>query len=214
MKRFGFVLGWQYWPGAKKPRISCAEYRPLHAGLWAGLLVVILVLVVGGCSKKESEGGSGSSAGAASDPAVISGKGDAEAVKALGDELAKRWLRTADGWISEYPAQTYLATGKRAGPDSFYREIKELKFVLEASGISESDKLNGVQFRGSATFTQAPTRVYGDPNAFGPKKWSEWKGSFETVNVQKVNGRWSFGSNLGYIVEGEKPAAATVAGLK
>ncbi len=174
---------------------------------------LLLAAILGGCSRKDSDGAGGSSA-AANDPTVISGKGDAQAVKALAEELAQRWVRAPEGWVSMYPSQTYLATGKRAGPDSFYREMKELKFEVEAGPLSESDKLNGIQYRGTATFSQTPARIYGDPNAFGPAKWSEWKGSFETVSMQKINGRWGFGNAMGYMVTGEKPGAAELGKIK
>src|SRR5258708_10550705 len=138
------------------------------------------------------------------------GRGAREAVKALCEELSRHWLMPPDGWVSEYPAKTYIASGQRAGPESFYRQIKELKFYIQPGQISESDKLNAIQFTGTCEFTNSPARVYGDPNAFGPPKWSDWKPSSETVRIEKRNGKWSFASVLGYLTTGTKPADGTI----
>ncbi|HSV12843.1 MAG TPA: hypothetical protein VLI90_01190 [Tepidisphaeraceae bacterium] len=186
-------------------------------------MTAILALLLCGCSKKNSDAGgsstSGSSAASASSATgdgttAITGQGDADAVKAVSDELANHWLKVPDGWISEYPSQTYIATGKRASAESFYREMKALKFYVNADDLSPSDKLNGVQFDGTCQFDPAPTRVFGDPNAFGPKRWSDWHDSSESVRVQKRNGQWTFASNLGYLLEGAKPGADVAAQLK
>src|SRR5687767_3547001 len=90
--------------------------------------IVLAGLALGGCEGDDSETGDGSSGGSGSSASSggIAGHGHGDAVKYLRDELDKRWLKSANGWISEYPSKTFIATGERAGPESFYREIKEL----------------------------------------------------------------------------------------
>src|SRR5947207_14653854 len=104
--------------------------------LWA--LALLASFVFFGCGKKESAGGgdgkssdtassgsasaSGAATGSGSGVDAPAGQGDSEAVKAVCDELAKHWVKTGDGWVSEFPSQVSLATGKRAGPESYSRQ--------------------------------------------------------------------------------------------
>src|SRR5437667_11520606 len=54
-----------------------------------------------GCSKTDSgESGSANAGGASA--GSIPGEGPADSVKAVGAELDKHWLKTPDGWISQY----------------------------------------------------------------------------------------------------------------
>jgi hypothetical protein len=178
----------------------------------AGLLLILaLGLVVGiGCSDGESSSGeTGSGSGDAS-----ASKGDPEAVKAVSEELAKHWAKSPNGWTSEYPTKVRLGTGERAGPESFYREVKDLTFNVDSETLSESDKLNGVSFRGECDFNSIPYRIYGDPASFGPPAWSNWQASWETLRIEKRNGKWIMGGNMNSWVNGTKPSPETVAGLK
>ena len=182
---------------------------------WPAVIAVLSSLFFAGCHKTPvGDTANPDSSVAAKDAGSISGQGDGEAVAFLRQELEKRWLKTPDGWLSEYPAKTYIATGQRAGPESFYRQIKELKFDVEPDDLTESDKLNGIQFRGECRFSHAPKRIYGDPNAFGPLRWSDWTPSNESVRVQKRNGQWSASDGLGYLMSGTKPGEGAVSQLR
>ena len=177
-------------------------------------LVLLLTLATSSCNKNDGGGSAGASSGNGVDAIAGSG-GDRDAVKAVSDELAKRWTKTSDGWISEFPSKVSLLTGQRSGPESYYRQIKALKFDLETNDLSESDKLNGVQFRGHCQFDPAPVRLYNDPNAFGGPTWSEWHPSNESAVVVKKNGKWDVvGEAGGWIVAGAAPAPGVVAQLK
>ena len=192
----------------------------------AAILASLMILGVSGCKEKESASSSsstsgGSSSGASSGSGAvttadgITGQGEKEAVQAVCDELAKHWVKTPDGFVSEFPSQVSLGTGKRAGPESYYRQIKALKFSLESGEVSESDKLNGVTYRGTGQFETAPVRLFNDPNAFNQPRWSPWHDSNESVFVQKKNGKWNIeGTAGGWIVAGEKPSTAALAKIK
>jgi hypothetical protein len=181
---------------------------------------MIGLALLSGCKDKDSTSNksgaaaNATSSNAAADPTSISGEGDAEAVKAMNEELAKRWTKTQDGWVSEYPSKTYIATGERAGPESFYRQIKELKFQVQPDEISEADKLNGFQFQGTCQFNPSSVRTYNDPNAFGPPRWSDWHTVQGTVHIDKRKGQWLFSGIQGYLVNGTKPDAGTLSKLK
>lgn len=171
-------------------------------------------------SCKKSDGtASGSSGGSSGTSAAggISGTGDdPAAVAAARDEIAKHWVSTPDGWISEFPSHVYIATGKRSDAESYYRQIKDLKFELESRDLSDSDKLNGVQYRGYCTILSAPIRLYNDPNSFGGKTWSPWKQSDVATSafyVEKVKGQWKF-SGDSFAISGTPPTPSTVGQLK
>lgn len=183
---------------------------------FVAILLISGLFFFGGCKKSSEGGGGGSSSSSADAAGAISGTGDIAAVSATRDEIAKRWVATPDGWVSEFPSHIMIGNGKRADAESYYRQIKELKFEIETREISESDKLNGIQFRGYCTLHTSPLRLYNDPNSFGGKKWSEWRGSDEATSifpVQKKNGQWSFPGDS-FVITGEKPTPATMTQLK
>lgn len=142
--------------------------------------------------------------------------GDAEAVAAVRSEMMKRWVQTADGWISEFPSQVSLMTGQRAGPESYYRELKSLDFEVQTRDVSDADKLNGLTYRGYVELKSSPMRLFNDPNSFTPKQWSAWKQSEPAVSsfgVRKVKGRWAVYGD-GYPIMGAKPTSGTLGQLK
>jgi hypothetical protein len=189
--------------------------------------IVVLILgwsLLAGCGKKDSGGSStgGSSANgpsgeaSAGAPGTIGGTGDPDAVNAANAEIAKHWVSTPDGWISEFPSHVYIATGKRSDAESYYRQLKELKYDIQPGELSDADKLNGLQFYGRCVNRASPMRVFNDPNEFIGKKWTEWKQSGEGMAafvVQKKNGQWICDGDS-YFVTGTKPSDSTVGQLK
>jgi hypothetical protein len=171
------------------------------------LTLILLLISPTGCKKSDDTASSSGGSGGAS-----ANSGDPEAVKVVQDELDRHWVKAGDGWMSQFPAKTNVFTGQRAGPESMYRQVKELKFDLETSELSDSDKLNGVTFRGTCDFHSVPVRVYGDPSAFGPPAWGPWHPSIDNLTVQKVKGKWDV-YGTGWFNTGEKPPQAIVTKL-
>jgi hypothetical protein len=197
-------------------RKNMKPFSTTRQSVFALLLVCFLLLA--GChkdseSKKDESSGESGTAGAPADPNIVNGTGDKDAVQAVRDELNKHWLHTADGWFSEFPSKTYIVSGERAGPESFYRQFKQLNFTVEPNDLSDSDKLNGLQFYGTCQFNSPPVRLFNDPNEFGQPHWSAWHPSIESLSVQKKNGKWIVLSN-GYLISGTIPAAGKIAQLK
>jgi hypothetical protein len=185
------------------------------------LILVTGLILVAGCNKdsasdsRSSSQSSGGSASKAGDEA-ISGMGDAEAVAVVRSEMMKRWVQTSDGWISEFPSQVSLMTGQRAGPESYYRELKSLDFEVQPQDVSDADKLNGLTYRGYVELKSSPMRFFNDPNSFSPRQWSAWKQSEPAVSsfgVRKVKGQWAVYGD-GYPIIGAKPASGTLGQLK
>jgi len=186
---------------------------------WVAFVLFFGLLCFGGCGKHDAGSGGDSSsadAGAAASGGggPLSGTGDPAAVKFLCDELRKHWVATPDGFTSEYPSHVYIATGLRADAESFYRQIKELKFVVETQDLDNADKLNGITYEGYCKFQSSPTRKFNDPNELIGKHWTPWaQSNEEAVRVEKKNGQWSAHSNS-YLVDGTQPTASTLAQLK
>jgi len=187
----------------------------------SALILVTGLLLLAGCGKdsaSDSHSSSQSSSGSASKVGneAIAGMGDAEAVAAVRSEMMKRWVQTPDGWISEFPSQVSLMTGQRAGPESYYRELKSLDFEVQPRDVSDADKLNGLTYRGYVELKSSPMRLFNDPNSFTAKQWSPWKQSEPAVSsfgVRKVKGQWAVYGD-GYPIMGAKPASGTLAQLK
>ena len=184
-------------------------------------IVITNMLLLTGCGK-ETQSNSQSSAHSNDATASkagsnsISGTGDADAVTAVRNELMKRWVQTSDGWVSEFPSQVTLMTHERAGPESYYRQLKSLDFEVQPRDVSDADKLNGLTYRGYVELKSAPMRVFNDPNSFSSKQWSPWRQSEpagSSFGIRKVNGQWAVYGD-GYPIMGAKPASGTLGQLK
>jgi len=172
-----------------------------------------------GCSKHDSRGtaaasGSGSAGtgdntsvdGAAASASSITGTGDPDAVNYVQTELEKHWLQTPDGWTSEYDVP---------GGGSQFRQIKGLNFEVVSQKISDQDKLNGIEFRGSFNLPNESDRAWPDSFASGPARWTRWSKvtEFMAFSVQKKNGEWQIVPAWDW-TSGVKPNESTLATLK
>jgi hypothetical protein len=157
------------------------------------MIVTLFILGLAnlGCSKSDSE--SSADAGAPQSDATASafpGEGPADAVKAVGAELDQHWVKTSEGWISEYRV-----------PDSLDKEVdvfvelKDPKFEIGSKDTSsDADKQRGVEYGTMGALYFSQLRVFKpDPaNANSPGKWSPWKEPQDVTefSVFKQNGAW------------------------
>jgi hypothetical protein len=112
-------------------------------------------------------------------------------------EVHKHWAKSADGYTSA------LAEGSSFAPIRFLRQCKDISIhgVLPRT-LDDSDKLNGVQFAGTAIFNETPAREAGEAGiAFGglagigltraPGRWTGWTPYTPLeIQVSKTNGEW------------------------
>lgn len=94
--------------------------------------------------------------------------------------------------------------GDKSYFDNGYIQFKEGDYLVKESKVSESDKLNGVEWSGKIIFPsqiETPLRYY----EFESNKWSSWRegpmfysfnmsgtpNSPQTLKFKKVNGKWS-----------------------
>ena len=138
---------------------------------------------------------------------------DKEAQAAVMAEIQKRYTKSGDGWI------TARTSGAPIAPDHYLRELKQI--AIHGSGpddLSDSDKLNGVEWAGDVSFEKTPIREAGDPGivaeasgnvmAQRPRgQWSQWIDyDLQPIHVQKVKGQWHVDTDT-FLLSGEMPAA-------
>ncbi|PYK42371.1 MAG: hypothetical protein DME46_11040 [Verrucomicrobia bacterium] len=137
------------------------------------------------CGKSDS-GGTGSGAGQSS------GTERAAADAALA-EVKKHWTKGAEGWM------TARNSGSSYAPVRFIRQFRELTVDgVRSADLSESDRMNGLEWAGEVSFKQAPCREAGDQGilldglanvtTFRQRgRWTQWVDfQPEPVQIQKV----------------------------
>ena len=95
------------------------------------------------------------------------------------------------------------------------------------SDLSESDKLNGLQWAGQVDFKKNPSRESGEAGSImadwginvvrAKGHWSQWVDlSPEFIKVQKVNGKWQVPKQETMLLNGTRPTPADyqMAGIK
>ena len=137
-------------------------------------------------------------------------------------EVKKHWAKTPEGWI------TARTTGSSFAPDHFLRQFRELTVEnVRTADLTESDRMNGLEWAGQASFKQAPCREAGDPGIMldgvvggsiyrQPGRWTQWVDFHpDPVQVQKAKGSWQINPDT-WLLRGTMPGAEdfTKAGVK
>ncbi|HSZ57827.1 MAG TPA: hypothetical protein VK797_19345 [Tepidisphaeraceae bacterium] len=154
--------------------------------------LLIATVAVGGCKKS----GSSDSGSAGSDRASAL---DGEAQAAAMGEIQKHWAKGPDGWT------TARVSGSAYAPDRYIRQMRELTVQgVQSSELTDSDRLNGMEWAGEVTFKSAPCREAGDAGLLlegmsnlglsvnrQRGRWTQWVDfQPEAIRVQKVKGQW------------------------
>jgi len=151
-----------------------------------------------GCGSSSS----GSSFGSDSSSGSLSAA-DREARGAAWAELQRHFVKGADGWT------TAVTSGSAYAPDHFLRQYRELVIEsVESQDLAQSDRLNGFEWVGRATFKRTVCREAGGQPTFvldgmadgqqsyaekQPGRWSQWVDFTPgPLRFQKQKGRWQF----------------------
>jgi hypothetical protein len=149
---------------------------------------------------------------------------DREAREAAMAELQRHWVKSAAGWI------TSVTTGTAYAPDHFLRQYRELMIEsLNSQDLSQSDRLNGFEWVGSATFKRTVCREAGGQptfvldgmaegqQAYAEKqagRWSQWVDFTPgPLRFEKQKGRWRFEWDGSYL-RGQPPSAGDYASAR
>jgi hypothetical protein len=178
------------------------------------LVVSLLAIIFVGCTKSDSD--SSGSSGNSSGGAKIS-KAESEARDAAMTEVNKRWAKAADGWI------TAKFTGTSFAGEHYLREAREIAIEgVQVEDLTESDKLNGIEWAGKIQFKSTPCREAGDSGMVlegmgglminRPRgKWSQWLDMTpEAIRMLKVKGQWKAHEDT-WLLRGTMPTPADFA---
>ena len=175
-------------------------------------ILVVLVIALGShaCKKSPSSEAAKSDAGgdaaSASVPAI-----EREAQDAALAELGRHWTKGPDGWT------TAITSGVSVAPDHYLRQFRDLTVHhVESADLSESDRLNGLEWAGKVVFKSAPCREAGDQGLVlegmvglsmnrQRGRWSQWA-DFQPdgLRVQKVKGQWQVNQDT-LLLRGKPP---------
>jgi hypothetical protein len=185
-----------YPPGKIAPELEVLMSKRAATWLVGVMLTTTAVLSVG-CNKSGSSdsSGSGSSGGSGQNSSAAESAAQAAAMA----EVEKHWARGSDGWT------TARVTGSAYAPDRFIRQMRQIEVQgVQTYELSESDKLNGLEWAGEVTFKSAPCREAGDPGILldgmsnlGAQvsrrkgRWTQWVDfQPESIHLTKAKGQW------------------------
>jgi hypothetical protein len=181
----------------------------IRSSILLNLSFAILVSIGStGCGKSSSSD-AGSSGGSASGNMTGTGK---EAADVVMTEIKAHWVAGPEGWI------TARTTGSAYAPDHYVRQLREITVVdVQPDQLSDSDKLNGVDWIGSVIFKQSSCREAGDPGmalegisnhvvSRQRGQWSEWVDwQPDPVRLQRIKGQWQIDKDT-WLLRGTLPA--------
>ena len=149
-------------------------------------------IALAGCS-----GGSSASASANVAAKTPSGKALTADDRAAADfvlaKLQEHWLKGPDGWTSRFQLRNMFGEVLPGEPDVLFRQLRDIKFAIEPEAVSESQKLNGTDYRAGVSFEKTSERFYRTVETFeGPAGWSLWEDEFPSfmMAVERRNGKW------------------------
>jgi len=174
------------------------------------LLAVTITIAFSGCGKSDSSN-SAATGGAGASPQV-SGV-DLDAQNAAMAQINKFWVKHSDGYI------TARSTGSPAAPENYLREIRDLIVTgVQPDTLSDSDKMNGIEWSGQVSFKSTPVREAGDPgivleglgnNNYSRQhgQWSQWDDyQPDPIRLQKTKGQWQVVGDT-WLLRGTLPTA-------
>jgi hypothetical protein len=89
---------------------------------------------------------------------------------------------------------SYYGIRKVASDNGLY-QFKNPKISVKSQELSQADKLNGIEWKGSSVFSAETWRMYSVTG-----EWTPWRQGFTaldiglSVNMYKQNGKWKFGA--------------------
>ena len=118
---------------------------------------------------------------------------DREAADFVRAQLAEHWAQGPDGWTTQYQKLNVFGQPLEGVPDVLFHQYREFKFEIDPDPVSESQRLNGADYRANVLFSDTPERFYRTVQSFeGPVGWSPWRDSLPTLGlaVERRNGKW------------------------
>jgi hypothetical protein len=146
----------------------------------------------------------------AADRSRLSGT-DREAAGFVRSKLAEHWVAGDDGWTSEYQLKNLFGAVMPGEPDLKYHQYRKLEITVTPEALTESQKLNGADYRAVVNFEKTPERFFRRVDTFeGPRGWSAWRDGIPAVlvAVERRNGEWLISDTS--LFDGLRPDPAAI----
>ena len=171
----------------------------------AAALMWAMMLTAAGCGKSDSD--------AAAKPGGAGGGIEQEAQSAAFAEIQKHWTKGPDGWT------TSRISGSPYAPDHYVRQVRDFSVQeVQSFDLSDSDRLNGLEWEGQVNFKSAPCREAGDPGLVlegivslsinrQRGKWTQWVDfQPDPIRLHKMKGQWQAMQDT-WLLRGSMPTA-------
>jgi len=107
-----------------------------------------------------------------------------QAVQKAREDFERTWLKQGDSWFGIYT--------KGLGQHVIEAKGISFKAYLAPMGISEADRLNGIEWTGTV---EVDASVHRKKRLDGSGPWAEWKKGLPGIpmpySLQKKNGQWN-----------------------
>lgn len=115
-----------------------------------------------------------------------------EARAFLQSRIEEHWVQGPDGWTTQYQLRNYAGQVMPDLPDTLHRQLRTITFTLRPEPVSESQKLNGTDYRAGVQFEATSERKYHRVKSFDDVKgWSLWsEARISPIAVERRNGEW------------------------
>lgn len=85
---------------------------------------------------------------------------DRTAANMLRNRIAEHWVKTADGWTTEFQNLDMYGDPAEGTPELLYRQLKNISFTMEPAAITDAQKQSGADYRAAARFDATAERSY------------------------------------------------------
>jgi len=115
-----------------------------------------------------------------------------EARAFLQSRIEEHWVQGPDGWTTQYQLRSLTGQIMPDLPDTLHRQLRTITFTLRPEPLSESQKLNGTDYRAGVQFEATSERMFHRVKSFdGVKGWSLWReAQISPLAVERRNGEW------------------------
>lgn len=149
-------------------------------------------------------------------PGSISGESaiDREARQLAQQHFDLMFTRCGDSYYQMKRVNPDTALGQDGDKDEFWTEIKNPRLEVSAGKITDTDKMNGIEWQGVIEIFVDNLRDY-DKSA----GWSKWRAGKEVMSSRpvKTNGKWEFKGWSGILSGGSElklPGEQTARGAR
>ena len=117
---------------------------------------------------------------------------DKEAAEFVRSQLAEHWVKSAEGWTTQFQNRNALNEIIAGTPTLLYKQYREMRFTMAPATLTDAMKLNGSDYRAEVGFKSSPVRYFRTEPAYdAPQGWSNWKDDYlENLAVERRNGKW------------------------